>query len=486
MSSRRDFLKQLAWGVPAGYLLSTYLFSCKPERSLFGTQSYKGRVAVIGAGIAGLHAASVLQKHGAEVHLYEASHRIGGRIKTQALRLSVNGIPDEKLLIGEPLELGADIIYGDNNLFYDSARSYTLLLENLPEPSEYLIEGERVSLSQLKEDAGYVTYLEFLEKIKSYTDTDKSLGAYLIDLQLAAEENIEDPATLDEVRKIYSRAQLLLYAHVSAEYGILPEHLSIKEYQGKESHKTYGPRRYRMQEDAFYGLLSTLYKDLIPRTDFRSQVEQIDYSGSEVVLGIKDRSSVTVDKVIITVPVATIGDITFTPELPAEKKEALTQIRMGSCTKICMLFRDKFWGDTLGRLYLPLPFSFVMPHPRANVLILYAYGTGAENLTHSGAEAIKTALRVLDGIFGQQMATSYLQDVRVFSWTAQNSEEPFIPGAYSYVVPEAIGARAALAASLRNTIYFAGEATHTAGHASTVQGAMETGYRAAHELLSAG
>ena len=61
MSSRRDFLKKIAWGLPASYVLPSYFLSCQKESALFPNPAYSGKVAVIGAGIAGLHAALTAQ-----------------------------------------------------------------------------------------------------------------------------------------------------------------------------------------------------------------------------------------------------------------------------------------------------------------------------------------------------------------------------------------------------------------------------------------
>jgi monoamine oxidase len=41
-----------------------------------------------------------------------------------------------------------------------------------------------------------------------------------------------------------------------------------------------------------------------------------------------------------------------------------------------------------------------------------------------------------------------------------------------------------LAAPLEDTLYFAGEATDTAGYRGTVHGALESGLRAAEEILT--
>ena len=62
---------------------------------------------------------------------------------------------------------------------------------------------------------------------------------------------------------------------------------------------------------------------------------------------------------------------------------------------------------------------------------------------------------------------------------------PFARGAYSYVMVNGLDAVQTLAAPVERTLFFAGEATNTAGHTGTVHGAIATGQRAAREILSA-
>jgi monoamine oxidase len=61
------------------------------------------------------------------------------------------------------------------------------------------------------------------------------------------------------------------------------------------------------------------------------------------------------------------------------------------------------------------------------------------------------------------------------------SRDPFARGAYSYVAVGGGDARAAFAAPVDDTLFFAGEATSTNGQGGTVNGALETGERAAAE-----
>jgi monoamine oxidase len=61
--------------------------------------------------------------------------------------------------------------------------------------------------------------------------------------------------------------------------------------------------------------------------------------------------------------------------------------------------------------------------------------------------------------------------------------DPFARGAYTYAPVGAAKAGQALARPIRNTLYFAGEVTARAGMQGTVHGAIESGLRAAEEIL---
>ena len=75
---------------------------------------------------------------------------------------------------------------------------------------------------------------------------------------------------------------------------------------------------------------------------------------------------------------------------------------------------------------------------------------------------------------------SLLEGVQFVDW----SEDPFARGAYAY---DLAGAPSdllqQLAAPEQDTLFFAGEATSLTGRGGTVDGAIETGTRAARELL---
>ena len=103
--NRRQFIRRSSLSLAGIYFLPSLLTSCKKEEYLEDS-TFEGSVAIIGAGAAGLYAAHLLSKRGIPVKVFEASDRIGGRIKPLTGFASF------------PIELGAEEIHGDNSVLY--------------------------------------------------------------------------------------------------------------------------------------------------------------------------------------------------------------------------------------------------------------------------------------------------------------------------------------------------------------------------------
>jgi monoamine oxidase len=94
-------------------------------------------------------------------------------------------------------------------------------------------------------------------------------------------------------------------------------------------------------------------------------------------------------------------------------------------------------------------------------------------------EAVGQGLAEVVALFGPVAGETFIKG-QLVDW----SGDTWARGGYSYSPVGAGDARAKLAAPIVPTLFFAGEATLTNGHAATVHGAIESGRRAADEILA--
>jgi monoamine oxidase len=184
------------------------------------------------------------------------------------------------------------------------------------------------------------------------------------------------------------------------------------------------------------------------------------------------------------------GAVRFIPALSA-KREALKGLSPGPVIKAVLRFRTPFWETADRGLYRDVAFfhpreaafpTFWTALPvRAPVIVAWAAGPKAVRLADAAKpRIIEEALSSLAALFGDaESIRAELEGAWVHDW----QRDPFARGAYSYVVVGGGKARAQLAEPLMGTLFFAGEAADTEGEAGTVAGALQSGIRAAGEVL---
>ena len=478
MVSRRRFLKQIAWGIP-GSCLASSLFSCSKE-ALFGSVSYDGHVGVIGAGISGLHASALLRNQGIRFTLLEANDVIGGRISSEGpnVRSSESTPP----LIGSaPIELGADLIYDSSHLFYNTIRTYSSDIRTFSDRSSYIL-GSTFPQEDFFSSDVYRKYLELRGFIDSYEGDNQLIEAFV--LARRQQELSESTQSQEEIIRLYGGAVVVLNTTLSAIYGIGIDRLTIHEYQYINREKTYGDVLFYLEDSALLSALQVQYAGVLQNTRFNVEVTSIDYSSDNVLVRTRRGDNFEFDKLIVAVPVSALsGGIAFTPVLPEEKIASLNDIGFSPCVKLIMHFRERFWGEGQGTLYLSSSFQRMVLHPTLPYISFYAYSNNAAMAT--SAEFLSNeAKALLDSLYGSSAASSNFIASRFAPWTANGSINRFIPGAFSYLLPNAASnVREILGRPIGDKVFFAGEAVHSKGHAATLHGAMETGYKAVHDLL---
>jgi len=158
--------------------------------------------------------------------------------------------------------------------------------------------------------------------------------------------------------------------------------------------------------------------------------------------------------------------------------------------KLILRFKDAFWrriGPLAHALFIqdfrqPFPTWWSAVAPETPVLVGWAGGPQALRLAErERGETMDAALTSLSATLGVARGTveSHLIDAWFHDWT----HDPFALGAYSYVLVGGTDAHRELAAPVAGTLFFAGEATCGGGTNATMDGPIESGYRAADEIL---
>lgn len=457
--NRRELLRLLSIGVPAGILFPSLLTSCRKE-DFFKDISYDGKVIIVGGGIAGLYAAYLLNKRKVDVTILEASSRYGGRI------LPLEGFSDFTI------ELGAEEVHGQRSAWYDLVRSIPgLEFVNDENEKDYIqLDGALRNMDDLANDADIKAAQQLAADLSvSYDGGDLTADQYL------------------DQKGYAQRTRHYLDALLGNENGTSNDRLGMLGAAAQDAKWSSGDLNFLVKNRSFLSIIEEKLTGIFDHIVLNTQVKTIDTSGSSIVLTDQNGVTYSADKIIITVPLPVLrdGDITFIPSLEPARVSAFSAIGMGAGMKVILKFSNRFWGENCGSIYS----DGVVPEYWAtgaggrsandNLLTAFVMGAYAENLIALGNGMIPAILSDLDHLYGTGVASGSYTDSQVMNWTAH----PFIRGAYSYPVVGTGNAREQIAAPFQDKIFFAGEATHTAGHNSTVHGAMETGIRAVTELF---
>ncbi len=436
-------------------------------------------VIVVGAGVAGLTAAIDLARSGVSVSVLEARDRIGGRVYTRR----VSGCD-------APIELGAEFIHGKPKEIWD-------LLEKNGK-TIYEVEGD-----------GWCISPKGLEPCDFFSDVEDILGkmndsspdeSFLDFLERCFPNRVGDPAR-DEARQ---HATGYVSGFNAADPALVGVHWLVQEMRAEETIE--GDRAFRT-ENGYGDLLSILRRQIKESgVSIRTNaiVERIDWGGGHAKVHLRDeqgKSSLAASSVLISVPLGVLkaqpgtpGAIQFDPPLPAEKMHALGKLEMGEVIRVVLQFRERFWDKIRpfpGRNLEEMSFLFsrdawfptwwtAMPR-KYPIITGWAPFLAGRNLsgrdhafvTQKACQTLARLLGVHVEVVEKSLVGAYFHD-----WQS----DPFSHGAYSYGKIGAHEAQVALAAPVRGTLFFAGEATDSSGHNGTVHAAIASGYRAAVEI----
>jgi monoamine oxidase len=240
-------------------------------------------------------------------------------------------------------------------------------------------------------------------------------------------------------------------------------------------------------------ILLSRFNSVVPKVKLNTPIKSIDHNGEIVTVVDKNNETTTVNKVIVTVPVSILkeGGIQFSPALPANKTTALTKIGMDASVHVSLEFKKNIWNETSAFIFggntAPSYFSSSLSRSDANKFLnITINGPAAENLSALGDGMIEAILQELDDALNGQASLNISKDLNgnIISVIRDWTKEEFIKGGMSYNKPGGTNAdREAMAESINEKVFFAGEATDIVGDFGTITGALQSAERSANEVL---
>ncbi|MGH1282721.1 flavin monoamine oxidase family protein [Bacillus basilensis] len=450
------------------------------------------QIIIVGAGISGLVAASLLKEAGHKVTILEANNRIGGRIYTirepfsRGLYFNAGPmrIPDtHKLTLAYirkfklPLNLfinktASDIIYTNN------IKTRLSIFEKNPSILGYpILESEKGKTAE-------ELMLEVLEPILNYIKKDPNKNWSIVEKKY----------------KAYSLGTFLTEYYSDGAIDMIGVLLDMEAYMGMSLIEVLREMVFFTSTTKYYeitGGIDALPKAFLSQLNenifMRYKVEKIIQENSKVMMQVNheqtiERFMVTGDVAIVTIPFSALRFVEIQPYnlFSYYKRRAIRELNYIAATKIAIEFKSRFWervGQCGGKSITDLPIRFTYYpsygiHTPGAATVLASYTWADEALTWDSlpnSKRIRYVLKNLAEIYGDIVYSEFVTGAS-FSW----SQNPYSCGAFTAFEPGQELELFPYITPPSGKVHFAGE--HTTLTHGWMQGAIESGIRVAYEV----
>ena len=412
-------------------------------------------VIIVGAGIAGISAAKILDNNNISNIVIEANNRVGGRAKKA---------PES---FGHWFDLGCSYLHeGEINPFTNVAKSLNVPIDHQNgdifsiEKTKYLF-GEKPFLLNKKKKVKN-SYNNFLEKLNFYKENVE-------DNRLSTCLNINDPN------------YPILFDYLTGLNGIEANLVSARDFASVNEGKDL------IIESGLANMIDKWATGI--NINLNNQVKQINWGRKQIEIYTKSKKYVC-KSVLLTVSNGILAneDIAFIPKLPDYKIQAIHNLPMGILNKIGVLFEEGTFKDNQLGWYVVTPdkyhnkiseiFSFEIRKKEKEHMIFFFGGKKGSDIENYPKKYYKKIIEFIKKQFGDNIEKNIIKLIHS-SW----GKDPYSKGAYSYALPGHNFERDLLKKTLEKKVYFAGEATINKTY-GTCHGAYISGNYAANKIIN--
>lgn len=343
-NTRRNYTRRRFIGdtlkASAALAIPGVLQACTTSRLPASGQPGLPSIAIAGAGIAGLHAAHILNKSNIRVQVFEASKRPGGRM------MSAHNLVAE----GTTTELGGEFIDSSHIDILNLCREFDLpLIDTYAESETGLIrDAFFFNGSSYTEEDVIHAFSPYSNRIQNDIDSlpdeisYRSVEPVSADMMSVA-EYLQSMGMEGWLYKLFEAAYI-------GEYGLELERQSALNFlylfdpDVSEGFHVFGDsdERYKIKggNDQLPAKLAAAMQDQI---SYEYQLESISGHGNKYKLSFSNGKEVTADFVVLALPFTILRNMKMDIGLSPVKKKCIQELGYGTNSKLFAGYTERSW-----------------------------------------------------------------------------------------------------------------------------------------------